>query len=208
MKSIPSLSILVFALALNAAGAAVQWGVVSIIEFSWDGLNSDHALSVYPEGVMGGNIAGYVTTVKSSSQAILSGERGSTTASYGHMWRQLVYGDIVDQNSVMGDHGDYFFTFWDGHYNDPVTDLIINKGEPTYLGFFIESDAIDALFGWVALGYDGTKVYVIDSALETTGVGIYAGTYDAVPEPSVGLLLFAGATALLLRRRRVYINEV
>ena len=67
-----------------------------------------------------------------------------------------------------------------------------------------------SLYGWVELGYDGTNVFIVNgimgSAMETTGLGIYAGTGNvfgdsAIPEPASALLAFSGV-ALLLRRRR------
>jgi len=113
------------------------------------------------------------------------------------MWRQLQLNDLVDSSSVMGKFDDYFFCFWDGHYNDVFAPLTINQGETVYLGFFIEP-----LFGWVELGYDGTDIFIANSAMETTGLGIYAGTGIAVPEPSAVLLALSGLAVLCLRRRK------
>ena len=61
-------------------------------------------------------------------------------------------------------------------------------------------------YGWIEFGYDGEKVFVRDSAVTTTKIGIYAGTYNvygdfAVPEPSAALLALSGV-ALLWRRRQ------
>ena len=58
------------------------------------------------------------------------------------------------------------------------------------------------VYGWASLLWDGTELTLVDSAAETTGVGIYAGTYDAIPEPSAAGLLLVGIAAALLRRRR------
>jgi len=50
-------------------------------------------------------------------------------------------------------------------------------------------------------GYDGEYVFVHDSAVASYQIGIYAGIYNVVPEPSTALLALSGV-ALLLRRRR------
>ncbi len=74
-----------------------------------------------------------------------------------------------------------------------------------YLGFWLDADAGGApsdIYGWAALRWDGAALTLVDSAAETTGVGIYAGTYDAIPEPATAGLLLAGIAAALLRRRR------
>jgi len=54
----------------------------------------------------------------------------------------------------------------------------------------------DYRYGWVELGYDGTDVFVVASAMSKTE--IFAGV---IPEPSTALLALAGV-ALLVRRRR------
>ena len=56
-------------------------------------------------------------------------------------------------------------------------------------------------YGWAALLWDGMELTLVDSAAETTGAGIYAGTYDAIPEPTSAGLLLVGIAAALLRRK-------
>lgn len=203
MRKVVLSSALVLISAFKAFSASVQWGVVTIDEFSgWGIYDCDHALYVSAEGVTGGNLAGYKTTSQSATHVILSGQNWATTASYGHMWRQLYFGDAVDQDSVMGNFDDYFFCFWGGYWDDEFSDLSIELNQAVYLGFFVEGDAANALFGWVELGFDGSSVYVVNSAMETTGVGIYAGTYTPVPEPATDALALAGVAALAASRWR------
>ena len=199
----------VFSLMLFASvcrAATVQWNVVGIYDVQgslWqDVYGCDHVLGVSADHFIE-QIAGYKTVNPSSSSVVLSGQNGATLASNAHAWRQLNYGDLVDATSVMGDFNDYFFALFDGHYNDVFSNLVINRGESVYLGFFIENHTLDPLFGWVELGYDGKNVFVVNSAMETTGLGIYAGTGQVVPEPSTALLALVGISALCLRRRRV-----
>ena len=77
-----------------------------------------------------------------------------------------------------------------------------------YLGFWLDADAnripsgTTDVYGWASLLWDGTELTLEGSAAETTGVGLYAGTYNAIPEPATAGLLLAGIAAALLRRRR------
>ena len=54
-------------------------------------------------------------------------------------------------------------------------------------------------YGWIEFGFDGSEVYIRNSAVETTGQGLYAGV---VPEPSTLLLALSGVALLLCNRRR------
>ena len=163
----------------------------------------DNGLYVDANDVTGGNIVGFNIVSQSADSITLAGQNWASAISYGHAWRLLLCGDLVDANSVMGDFDDYFLALFDSHYNDIFSDLTIHTGESVYLGFFIEGDPyLDPLFGWVELSYDGKNAFVVGSAMETTGLGIYAGTGWVVPEPSVALLSIVGLAALCLRRRK------
>jgi hypothetical protein len=72
-----------------------------------------------------------------------------------------------------------------------------------YLGFWVEGvlDYSDT-YGWASLVWNGTSLTLLDSAMETTGVGLYAGTYTPVPEPATAGLAWIGLAACVLRRTR------
>jgi len=77
-----------------------------------------------------------------------------------------------------------------------------------YLGFQLDAPPNPAfpdvpvfIYGWAALLWDGTELTLVDSAAEMSGVGLYAGTYNAIPEPSAAGLLLVGVAALVVRRR-------
>ncbi len=72
-----------------------------------------------------------------------------------------------------------------------------------YLGFWLGDTpgGVDSIYGWVALVYDGTTLTLVDSAAETRGVGLYAGTYTPIPEPDTAGLALTGVAVLAVGRR-------
>ena len=110
------------------------------------------------------------------------------------IWFQTSLNSAVDANAVSS--ASYFC--------NPLTGTLgsidVSIDQVFYIGFLLWGP--DNIYGWASLIWDGTTLTLLDSAAETTGVGIFAGTYDPVPEPSAGCLLAAGLTALALRRRR------
>lgn len=79
---------------------------------------------------------------------------------------------------------------------------------PFLLGFWLDANEdeipnLDDRFGWARLERNNANTLVLlDSAIEDTGVGIYAGTLQPVPEPASILLAAFGLLALLLTRRK------
>ena len=64
-------------------------------------------------------------------------------------------------------------------------------------------DGAPYFYGWVELGYKNGDIYIVNSAMELTGLGMLAGTGTVIPEPSTALLALSGIALLLLRRRKV-----
>jgi hypothetical protein len=93
---------------------------------------------------------------------------------------------------------DYFVNIYTLEFDS----LEMLTNEVFYLGFRLEYDVRVGTFayGWAALRWDGSELSMVDSAAETTGVGIYAGTHTPVPEPATGALALAGLVPLVLRR--------
>ena len=88
--------------------------------------------------------------------------------------------------------------------------LLLNYDEPVYLGFRLGGAYYcpAAEYGWAQLYFDGDVVSVLSSATERTGLGIYAGTGVAIPEPATAGLLILGAGVLAWHlRKREYIEQ-
>jgi hypothetical protein len=124
------------------------------------------------------------------------------TLAVGHFWFETAFNAPVNAATV-GSATPFAENFGLGGWQ-PI-DLNINH--VFYLGFWLDADgngtpsASTDIYGWAALLWDGTELTLVDSAAETTGAGIYAGTYDAIPEPTSAGLLLVGIAAALLRRK-------
>lgn len=76
-----------------------------------------------------------------------------------------------------------------------------------YMAFWEDSDDPsygfpgNDVYGWAELMWDGAGLHLLDSAAENDGVGIIAGRYEQVPEPSSVLLLAFGSGGILFYRR-------
>ena len=84
--------------------------------------------------------------------------------------------------------------------------MTINLNETILVAFafgsFIGDDFYSAWLGWVELCYCDDGVHIVNNTVPmTTGPGIFAGTYNIIPEPSCALLTLSGVALLLSRRR-------
>ena len=92
-------------------------------------------------------------------------------------------------------------------YKGTFGTINLQYGQPFYLGFYVDKMLSNkpftgaAIYGWAELSYDGTTLSLLDNAAETTGVGIYAGTYTPIPEPCSAGLALAGLATLAIRRK-------
>jgi len=81
-------------------------------------------------------------------------------------------------------------------------DINMTVDQPFYLAFALYGDIHPVpIYGWAELVYDGTTLSLVDSAAETTGVGIYTGTYNEIPEPYTAGLALTGFAVMAIRRR-------
>ena len=120
------------------------------------------------------------------------------TLGIAHRWFVVDYGELIDWDTALA--SDAFADTMTAEYES----LQLDYGQSLYLGFRLGgSDFLPSIqYGWVELYFDGYEVSVLSSATERTGLGIYAGTGTAVPEPATTGLLLMGALALVWRKRR------
>lgn len=200
MKRIRSVWALFTAAALLMAASAValpvvEWDTVTGSGTSFftslrGGLGSSASLSCYPTwGIEYG--IDYVE---------LHANNG--TVGISHQWFEVTYGELIDASTAANsDALARIITAQPVEFGS----LRIFEGYPCYLGFQLGGYAASgytAEFGWAELSYDGIDVSLVASATERTGLGIYAGTGTAIPEPATAGLLLAGAWGMAWRKRK------
>ncbi len=117
------------------------------------------------------------------------------------------YGELVDFDSSESSEIIFGNESWDH------PSLRLDWNQPLYLGFRLgwpeyETETLRAEYGWAELLFDGETVQVLGSATERTGLGIYAGTGTAVPEPATAGLLLLGAAGIIWKRCRTIGSRV
>jgi len=149
-----------------------------------------------------GGVAVWMEILTPSTTPVLSVYNDGVTLAVGHFWYETALAAPVNAASAASatPFASNFVINW-----QPIN---LTVGQIFYLGFFLDMDNSTTpnsadIYGWAGLLWDGTDLTLVGSAAETTGVGIYAGTYTPIPEPSAAGLLLAGAAVLGLRRRFV-----
>ena len=195
-------AVLVLPLLLSPAAqsATVVWPAAILMPYSFD-----TATHVIGSDVSPGGGTGVLLELLSGPGPAFSLQADNMTAGIIHMWFATQYGAAVDESAMAG--ADFLArsdTMEFGSIGVPLNQIF-------YLGFRLDGPPSPDyphppsyyIYGWAALLWNGTTLALVDSAAETTGVGIYAGTYDAIPEPTTVGLLLAGLAILAVRRRRM-----
>ena len=186
---------------VNCYSSMVQWNIAG-----W-GYNSyfDYYMLGFtvPDGT---GVGRGLDVISTSMHAVLTPNWEYGTLSYGTLMLQTDYNTLIDHDLFANATG-FFETYLPNGMSTSEANLEIDVYNTVFLAFAIGShygNDFDALwYGWIEFGYNGKNVYIVNSALETTGQGIYAGTGLVVPEPSAALLAIVGLAVLGLRRRKV-----
>ncbi len=192
-------SALIMLLASEVDAATIVWPAVGLFTHG----EGQYVLASELAAATGGS-AGFEFEAQVSSPFNLTLIAWGATAAVGHSWFETAYGSPIDMTAAS------LATPFVENFSDDWTPVNLYLNQVFYLGFWLDADwsgtpsGTTDIYGWAALLWDGTELTLVDSAAETTGVGIYAGTYDAIPEPSTAGLLLVGIAAFVLRRRRTY----
>jgi hypothetical protein len=183
----------------------VEWGGAAYETGSgWFDLEINHYLTSVYTDTHGGSIILLMGIIETQNAMHTQATLTATTAgeeylaAWEHRWRVFSEGDIVNYDAVFGNHNDYFLVYSDSIYRN--RNVSIPNGQSVYLGFVsVSGGAYDNYYqyGWVQLGYDGDKVYVMNSAVDISGNSIIVG----IPEPAILTLVAFGIVAAGLRRR-------
>ena len=170
----------------------VEWNTVS-----GGGGRANFGLYTDLTGSSDAGIEGTTTPNDLLGNILLLTEGG--TVACAHSWFPVIYGSLVDEaawqtaTDFLADIGDSY----------DLGSLTLTPGEALYSGFRLDAYGFPPYipeYGWAELFYDGTTISVVSSATERTGLGIYAGTGMAIPEPSSMGLLAMGALCVAWRR--------
>ena len=194
---------------LNCAASSVQWDVIGYYPSSdgyyyysdiLGGISPYGGFAVYFQKLVANGLG---TTLSCDNDA------GFFLGNNSSWWRVVDKGDVVDYNSMITPHDDYFSYYENGR---PVGlyDIVLSRWDTVVLAFaagvdgypYMLWDGAPYFYGWVEIGYDGKDIFIVNSAMETTRLGIYAGTGNVVPEPSTVLLTIMGLAAFGFRRRK------
>ena len=223
-KKVYVVYVLSLGVVLNCYSNNIEWGVARWEYDTGYFDNGDYMLDIvtslpwYPPFSPTQSL-GFRTQVSTSvNQGVFQDFRFSWASTpYSCAFLPVSYGTLID-NALYANAIDDWLPYDDGddwpHWVEPyaVNGLVVPKtmddlSNTIFVAFALYSLVFDGYmidyYGWLEFGYDGTNIYLVNSAMETTGQGIYAGTGIVIPEPSTVLLAIVGLAVLGLRRRKV-----
>ena len=192
----------------SARNAMVGLVAIAAIVFSVEA-----RADVYTTGV-GLNFAGAAGNVSAWTQPNLGGDGAivslviddnfelrptAYSVGIGHIWYSVTAGTIIDP--AFATSAQPFVNAFTGYLGGRIQ---LHDGQSFLLGFWLDANTNSVpgsgdRFGWARFTYIlPTGIVLNDSAIESTGAGIIAGTTTAVPEPGSLLLLACGGLVALV----------
>ena len=187
--------LVVFTVATQAF-PVIEWNTVRLTYGMTDSVQGHFGLHTENRDGDGASILGGVEQEAAGLWTALTATDG--TLGISQWWFPVQYGELIDIDSL--DTADPLAII--NIHQIEFGSIQLNTNDPFYLGFCVGYPQWDyADYGWVELLFNGESVSVLASATERTGLGIYAGTGTAIPEPSAIGLLSIGALGLAWKRR-------
>lgn len=114
----------------------------------------------------------------------------------GHVWYSVTPGTVIDP--AFAASAPAFVNAFTGDLSGRIQ---LTLDQTFLLGFWLDANGSGApglgdRFGWANFTYDSSGLSLNSSAIESTGVGIIAGTTIAVPEPSTPRFLVLALAAV------------
>ena len=174
----------------------VEWNTVRLTYGMFNSVQGHFGLHTENRDGDGASILGGVEQEAAGLWTILTATDG--TAGISQWWFPVQLGELIDIDSLDAADPLAIINISQIEFGS----IQLNYNESYYLGFCVGYPQWDyAEYGWVELLFDGETVSAVSSATERTGLGIYAGTGTAIPEPTTAGLLVLGAGGLAWRRR-------
>jgi hypothetical protein len=122
-------------------------------------------------------------------------------------WHQKYYlvndGDLIGENLVNSGSPVYDNDFW----SPTPYEMYIAPSQTFMLGYWVNQDVgtpgptIDDYYCWAELQWTGSDLVLLNSAGVSGAGGIYAGTWDVIPEPATVVLLLLGGLCIFVKKK-------
>ena len=194
-------------------GGAVQWDVFAISDpyyDEWEGISLS-VLGAWINGEQGGGVGIWFETQQTKLGEAKVINHFSTIGI--SLWLlEATLSSVVDYESMFINGSGFFqnsYSSPEGPICEPlfVPKTNLDESNTIFLAFAagdLGNEWTDPWlrYGWIELGYKNGEIYIVNSAYETTGLGMLVGTSTVIPEPSTAFLTMSGCAFVLLRRRK------
>jgi hypothetical protein len=127
------------------------------------------------------------------------------TASWAEKYYLVNQGDLVDENLVNTGSPVFDNAVW----SPTPYEMSIFPNQTFMLGYWINSDDLEDpklptvgdCYGWAQFTWTGSDLILDDFAGVSGAGGIYAGTWDVIPEPATIILFLLGGFCIFIKKK-------
>jgi len=122
-------------------------------------------------------------------------------------WHQRYYlvddGDLIGADLVNSGSPVYDNDFW----SPTPYEMQIFPNKTFMLGYWVNQDVgtpgptVDDYYCWAELQWTGSELVLLNSAGVSGAGGLYAGTWDVIPEPTTMVLFLLGGFCVLIKKK-------